>query len=264
MDILPDLTDAALARANRQNLYNFFRSFQHVSLTDVYLDAHLVRWGTPLAHPWMNGVLATQVAPNDVATSIAYFDARHAPIFTWWNENAQPNPDDARVLQAHGLHYDANMPGMAIELATLKETNLPADVQIVRVADEALTQTWVRVCLEGFGLPAHWYDHFLVLTRERGLALPMRYYLALWRGDPVAASSLFLSAGVAGIYFVATLEHARGRGIGAAITHAALADARALGYRAGILQASNLGRPMYERLGFRTVCQLDHFYYKPQ
>jgi hypothetical protein len=41
---------------------------------------------------------------------------------------------------------------------------------------------------------------------------------------------------------------------------APLYEARNLGYRAGILQSSAMGYRVYQRLGFRKLCQMDHFY----
>jgi GNAT superfamily N-acetyltransferase len=97
-----------------------------------------------------------------------------------------------------------------------------------------------------------------------GTDLPFRYYLGSLGGKPVAASTLFLGAGVAGIYNVATLREARGRGIGAAMTLIPLYEARNIGYRAGILQSSDMAYRVYERLGFRTLCQMEHFYWPGQ
>jgi predicted acetyltransferase len=52
------------------------------------------------------------------------------------------------------------------------------------------------------------------------------------------------------------VPEARGQGIGAAITLAPLLDARAIGYRIGILQASSLGYGVYRRLGFQDFGKL--------
>ncbi len=60
------------------------------------------------------------------------------------------------------------------------------------------------------------------------------------------------------------VPEARGRGIGGAMTVAPLLDARALGYRVGILQASDMGLPVYRRLGFQVYCQMRHYTAGPQ
>ena len=90
-----------------------------------------------------------------------------------------------------------------------------------------------------------------------GDEVPWRHYLGRLEGRPVATASLFLAAGVAGIYFVSTAPEARRRGIGAAITRAALEGARALGCRTAVLGASAPGHGLYRRLGFEDVCAIE-------
>ena len=51
-------------------------------------------------------------------------------------------------------------------------------------------------------------------------------------------------------------------GEGVALTLAPLLEARQMGYRIGVLQSSELGFPVYRRMGFEQACQVEHFYWK--
>ena len=53
-------------------------------------------------------------------------------------------------------------------------------------------------------------------------------------------------------------EHRR-RGYGEALTAAVLRAGRELGCTTGCLQASNMGKPVYERMGFDTFTQYQLF-----
>ena len=74
--------------------------------------------------------------------------------------------------------------------------------------------------------------------------------MAVLDGFPVAVSTVYTRDGIAVIGGVATLSEVRRRGIGALVTAVALLDARRRGYRVAVLQASTMGRSVYERLGF--------------
>jgi predicted GNAT family acetyltransferase len=69
-------------------------------------------------------------------------------------------------------------------------------------------------------------------------------------GEPAAVATAHHHAGVTLIEAVATLPAARGRGAGAAVTWAAtLSDPT----RSAVLIASDDGRPIYERMGYRAI-----------
>ncbi|GAB3934211.1 hypothetical protein GCM10027614_06820 [Micromonospora vulcania] len=72
-------------------------------------------------------------------------------------------------------------------------------------------------------------------------------------GRTVATATVSLNSDVAGVFCVATDSGHRRRGIGTALTVAALRLARMAGHRVATLQASGAGRPVYERIGFETV-----------
>jgi GNAT superfamily N-acetyltransferase len=77
-------------------------------------------------------------------------------------------------------------------------------------------------------------------------------FLAYADGQPVAASAVFVTDDIAGVYNVATVPDHRGKGYGAALTWAAADHGRGQGCTASILQASGDGEPVYARMGYAT------------
>ena len=58
------------------------------------------------------------------------------------------------------------------------------------------------------------------------------------------------------VWLVATREQSRGRGLAAALMAHAMADARERGRTTSTLQGTDLGRPVYERLGYRSLGEI--------
>jgi len=89
-----------------------------------------------------------------------------------------------------------------------------------------------------------------------GAQAPVRAYLARKDGQPIATGFGIVHADVIGIYAVATLPEARRQGAGTALTARMMDDAKREGARYAILESSEMGFPVYERLGFHTACEI--------
>lgn len=79
-------------------------------------------------------------------------------------------------------------------------------------------------------------------------------------GVPACCSAIIQTGEVAGIYWVSTLAAHRTLGLGAAITAHAVNEGLARGAKTVCLQASAMGFPVYERIGFshpRTYLRFD-------
>ncbi|HYF92592.1 MAG TPA: GNAT family N-acetyltransferase [Symbiobacteriaceae bacterium] len=84
-------------------------------------------------------------------------------------------------------------------------------------------------------------------------------YVAYWGTRPAGAGMLFCHGGMGGIYNMCTMPEFRGRGVATAIMAAALSEAMARGCTHVGLTPTAMGRPLYERLGFREIYQERYF-----
>lgn len=215
--------------------------------------------------PFRSTVVSARFARADADRRIreitAAFAARGTGYLWWVAPFHEPADLGERLLHA-GLRFEGTAPAMAMDLAALpRDAALPPGLEIVPVVDEETLREFVGVLAEEMGTPPGEPNpaarHHAALLRAipptlASEPIPLRY-LGRLDGRPVATSRISIGGGVAGLYAVATLPDVRGRGIGRALTVAALEAGRALGYRIGVLQASDDGFRVYRRLGFRTI-----------
>jgi ribosomal protein S18 acetylase RimI-like enzyme len=143
------------------------------------------------------------------------------------------------------------LPGMALpDLSGIREPPPSAGVAIHAVTRENL-DTYVSVLASGFGLSAEIAAR--VATVEMLSAPGVEAFLGVINGTPVSTGLLVISDRVAGVFNISTDEAYRRRGIGEHMTRHVLARGRAQSCTVGALEASRIGRPVYERIGFRVV-----------
>jgi GNAT superfamily N-acetyltransferase len=241
---------------------------RYSAAAEVHEADGLFRWRTPVPHAWFNGVLCDRPpgadADAEARAAIEYFRSHGTAAFTWWLSPQLQAEEWSPHLLRQGYGFDQQTPGMALDLAEVPAT-APSSLEIRRVVDRESLRSWVRAFVAGYGAPESWAAPMFELYQDLHDAdSAMRSYLGYRKGEPVATSTMFLGAGVAGIYDVATLPSARGQGIGSEMTLAPLREARAESYRVGILQSSAMGLGIYEKLGFRTVCAMEHFFWRAE
>ena len=148
---------------------------------------------------------------------------------------------------------DTATPGMAaspIETDVIAATTSP-ELDVQSVTDAAGVDAHRRVATAGFGTDPSVAQGTAckdLLDRPDCVV-----YVGYRDGDPVVSGLGWRTGRTIGVYSIATVESARRRGFGAAMTARVVADGMAAGCDVAILQASAMGRPIYERLGFRTV-----------
>lgn len=257
-EILNDLSVRALVAAIETNQNDYFQYLGCSASVEIYDNPYMQGFITGIPHPLMNGIFRIQMPSGDaIEDAMTLFKSRKVP-FLWWFGSASQSADWRKHLEAHGLVYGDQI-GMAADLLALNEDlTSPSNLIIEPVGDKETLEQFIDAALIGFGLPNNSENACLDLFAGLGFDMPLRNYVGLMDGKPVATSQLFLAAGVAGIYWVATIPEVRKQGIGMAMTLAPLREARDMGYRISILHPSEMGLGVYRRIGFEEYCKLSY------
>lgn len=212
------------------------------------------RWQSDTPLPLFQGVFGVPTGLDRVDEILQPFIERGLPLLWVYADD-----DGLTEVLEHREFMIGRANGMAADVSALGDAAFPDDVS-VRIVDsdpEALLAA-TEVSLSTNGLPASSAAAMVIALQQWSLehgGLEVDTFLAEIDGQAVAAATLLVGAGVAGIYNVGTVEEERGRGIGAAITRAAMERARAQGAHVATLHAGPMAEPLYRRIGFELVGQ---------
>ena len=267
--IFQDISPIALTVAIEANMFPWLPLFGSLPGAQYIDTGELKRSITRVPIGLFNSIMDARMPEEKVDSTIQEIidDARARRIpLRWWTGPLTRPTNLAEHLKRFGFVRDDYAPGMAVELAKLNESlPMPQGLSIRLCKDEASKRLWSQVMGEGNEIPAAaafvedaWSDLLIRLDTQN-----VQPYLAWWNDKPVATCLLFLGAGVAGIYAVATVPEARRKGIGAWVTLYPLLQAREMGYRAGVLASSDMGFRVYRSLGFEEYCKISSYNWRP-
>ena len=207
-----------------------------------------------------DGVLATVVpeAPDrSVVNAVVYDDAKalaraledladifeRAGVRAWTVWVPGPDREGAALVEHAGHRLDAAPAAMVLGLDGFER---PAgDLDWTREGD---IETLTRINDDSYPFPDRPWSKAFSHVPEGA-----RVYLAHLNGEPASGLLTFDWEGDCAIELVATAPGARGQGLAGTLLAHALADARDRGQEASTLQATEMGRPVYERLGYRSI-----------
>jgi ribosomal protein S18 acetylase RimI-like enzyme len=253
------VTDLALAGIVERDFVAAWWLLADATETERHDDGSLRWFHTGLGDSYLNPVLTTHLSPDEadavIDERLADLRSRGVP-FAWWVMPSASPADVAERLAARSLAEGDPWPAMTVAADALVEPPRVNGLEIRRITTSKDFDHYIGVFAPILS-PSQAFTDFLVHATARigfGEDAPEQHFLGLLHGEPVATTSLVTAGGAAGIYNVTTVEAARGRGIGAAMTAEAVRHGAARGYPMATLQASTMGRPVYERLGFAFVC----------
>lgn len=183
-----------------------------------------------------------------ISRVLNYFRARELPFQLQIRANLDPSSEEAAL--AGGFKLVRPRPTMVLRPVP-DIPPPPTDREIREVREEQAFDDFTATCAVGFGRP-----EISELFSARLLEHPSaRWFVGYVEGQLGTTSLLLQTGSVAGVYYVATLDELRRRGFGEAMTWAAVRAGLETGCDMASLQSSEMGQPIYERMGFRHVAR---------
>jgi N-acetylglutamate synthase len=230
---------------------------------NLHLDGHLVAErdgivvslsGLPAAS--FSGA-AIEREPSDPVAAVRWadevFSERGVPLGVVIERDRHPSVE--RTLEAMGMTIISSEPAMAVDVDRVAPASPIPGLEVGRATTVEDLDAMAAIEIDAFGTDAATAHGFFspgILERP-GVEL----YVARAGGTPVSMAYVQEHEDALGVFGVATAPSARRRGYGAAVTATAIAASGRARADLAWLQASEMGRPVYERLGFEVVSTWD-------
>jgi len=209
-----------------------------------------------------NGVLRTddRADPAELLGRAREFFHARGRGFSLWARQLDVDADLGPAAEAAGAGKLFDYPQM-IRRDRFEEQPGPDGVEIRRVTDAAGVADFAEINAQAYtvyGSPAEATASNFGRP-DRVLAPHNAAFAAYLDGQPAGAAMALLSHGIAGIFWVGTVEAARGKGI----AEACMRVVTNWGFDAGApnvqLQASPMGEPIYRRMGYEDLYRYDFY-----
>jgi GNAT superfamily N-acetyltransferase len=175
----------------------------------------------------------------------AAYDEAGIAAWTVW----VPEADSAvaTALKEAGHMLDATPRAMAMAVADLRAPDPDSELEIREEADHELV---ARINEVAYGFPPGDFPPFTGEIPE------LRTYFGSIGGKTVGCAGALAHGADCEIVYVAVLPEGRGRGISGRLMARAIADAGEQGLETTTLQSTKLGFPVYVKLGYRDLGEL--------
>jgi ribosomal protein S18 acetylase RimI-like enzyme len=212
--------------------------------------------------PYLNGIWNTKLpeqpaCENRIEEILEPFKSSRTPV-TWYVSPSCTPGNLGSLLEKHGLRFEGEYPGMALSLADLEQIKPASGLTIRRVENRTMMEQWIQVFSTVFNVPKDLQEKSMIYTEAVGFSpdAKSQRFIGLVDSRVVATSIISYPPGAVVLAGMTVLDEFRGRGIGAAMALHPLHLARQRGYKLAVLGSTEMGFPLYKKLGFKEYCKI--------
>ena len=175
--------------------------------------------------------------------------------FTWFVYSA--DVETLSILQKNGLKHKASLPAMILNLDLFFNRSHSDEVIIKEIDVTGIElEEWILIASESFHTPQSELLKAINRLKQKA-AKRLKLYLGFYKGKAAATCMVIQHQEVVTLHWISTSLEFRNKGIGSIITSKLLFDSKELGFKKAILISSDLGRHLYERIGFTQYAAYD-------
>lgn len=211
---------------------------------------------TGLPSSTFNGAIVYGDAGNlDLLTRkvAAFCESSKAP----WSLSLRESPSGVgdEGMRARGFRLVDKEPAMILPSLQRTPPELPKELRIRRVRRPEEMGTFLVTMARGYGIPAGVFRKFLRPKASAALVARPRtaWFVGFTEGRAVATSFAVATESLCYTSLVTTIPEYRKRGFGEAMAWRAVLSGREYGCQAGFLRATEMGEPIYRKMGFVEV-----------
>jgi GNAT superfamily N-acetyltransferase len=217
------------------------------------VEGNLDHYRSGLAQPQFNGVVRVR-SLDVVGQGVAMARARLSGVPWWWWVGPDSPEGTSAALTEHGAAELGAVPLMVRPLDRVPDPEEPpAGLRIETVERGGRLTELVRTYSASMGVAPGLEADVVRIEAQRADNADIVRLAAVLDGRVVGTTVVIAAYRVAGIFLVHVAKTHRRRGVGGALTAAALRVGHERGMRLAALGASPAGEPLYRRFGFATV-----------
>ena len=236
--------------SQKQNFKEIMQRMANIPGWDILENINLLALIAPSPVPFVNFVWGD---PNLINIQKVKNFYKNKP-FTW----LVPPQDDATNLTLEKFVFDGTVSNeMLLNLQDYVSPEIDLNIKVITPSTNEELDIWTDTAIATFGCSAEGFKEFFYPLIKFAECTP---FLVMYNDKPAGTAMVYCGNEAAGIYTMSTLEQYRRKGYGSAATNACISFAKTRNLHYAVLDASPMGKPLYEKLGFKTVQILREYY----